>query len=61
MTDDTCQDKATINGVPINDAPMPSNPDDPDKHQSQSDKPVSGTPVSTHDVTYDVPPADLER
>ncbi|MFT8330726.1 hypothetical protein [Bifidobacterium psychraerophilum] len=60
MTEKNKQEQPTVNGVPVNDAPVSSNPDIPVKKTKQ-DGPVSGTPVSTDDVTYDVPPADLER
>ena len=61
------ENKPTLNGVPINDAPISSNPVDPDSSkQDQRDhkQPATGEkpseePASTDDVTYDVPPADL--
>ena len=66
MTD---QNKQTLNGVPINDAPISSNPERPDQpSQEQHDpelkakgKKATEEPAATKDVTYDVPPADLKK
>ncbi|MCI1636859.1 MAG: hypothetical protein SOI15_00645 [Bifidobacterium crudilactis] len=60
MTEENKQEQPKVNGVPVNDAPVPSDPDI-SGDTSKKDDHVSGTPVSTNDVTYDVPPADLEK
>ena len=68
-TDDHDQNKPKLNGVPINDAPMDSNPeradqppqDEHDPLQVAKGKKATEEPASTKDVTYDVPPADLKQ
>ena len=63
MSDDLKQDEPTVNGVPVNNAPVPSNPQTPKpaKKREQDAKKATNEPASTSDVVYDVPPADLDK
>ena len=63
MSDDLKPDKSTVNGVPVNNAPVPSNPQTPTpakKRESDAKKSTDET-TATSDVVYDVPPADLDN
>lgn len=61
MSDDLKRDKSTVNGIPVNNAPVPSNPptSTPAKKHRNEAKKSTDEPTSTSDVVYDVPPADL--
>lgn len=50
-----------VNGVPINDAPVPSNPEIPTvKDTSKKDTPIEN-PGTANQVNYDVAPADQDQ
>ena len=61
--------KPTLNGVPVNDAPVNSNPEQTGKpaqnkrgaFKQAKDKKSTAEPTATKDVIYDVPPADLGK
>ncbi|MFT8704608.1 hypothetical protein [Bifidobacterium aquikefiricola] len=65
MTENTAEnasgsDQKKVNGVPLSNAPVPSNPQIPTvKKGSKKDTPIE-TPATANQVNYDVPPADQD-
>ncbi|MFT9231059.1 MAG: hypothetical protein ABF515_00260 [Bifidobacterium sp.] len=64
MTENTAENASgsnqkKVNGVPLNNAPVPSNPEVPPVKHSKKDTPIE-TPATANQVNYDVPPADQD-
>ncbi|MFT9009390.1 MAG: hypothetical protein ABF489_03760 [Bifidobacterium sp.] len=64
MTENTAENASgsnqkKVNGVPLNNAPVPSNPEVPTVKRSKKDTPIE-TPATANQVNYDVPPADQD-